>query len=330
MTSSTSRSSPPSDCAASAITSASSRSRVAAGRRSHSSSAAPAMPDSGVLISWLIVARNSRCSSSMSLNCVMSRNVHRRPRPSSPSGTWSKLTRRPSRALEGARSARARRASAISRSRAIAALGVGEQPLAGSGTTDVGSWPISSSGARRELQQRARLLVDDRDPAVSASTIRMPSGAPATSASSCAASRRPMSSAARVRVTSRPVISTAIARAAAEAQRRLALDPAPAAVAARAGAARASRCAARPGRRRRARRAATGTSSGWVMRAPQAADQLVLAQAERAPRPTGWRTRSARGRRTSTTRSGESSTSVRDARGRAGLGLGLGDRACRR
>ena len=43
------------------------------------------------------------------------------------------------------------------------------------------------------------------------SSIRIPYGAPATSAASWVDSRRPSSSAARVRLTSRPVISTAIA-----------------------------------------------------------------------------------------------------------------------
>jgi hypothetical protein len=72
-------------------------------------------------------------------------------------------------------------------------------------------WPTSSSGvALSSISEHACSLIMVIRP--SASAMMMPSGALATSASSREDSVLPRSSAARMRVTSRPVISTAIAR----------------------------------------------------------------------------------------------------------------------
>ena len=112
------------------------------------------------------------------------------------------------------------------------------------------------------------------------SSIRIPYGAPATSASSWEESRRPSSSAARVRVTSRPVISTAIALAprkrsvawpSTQTQRAVAL--------AQADLDDAGARLVRAGLGERG--AQVGDVERVRERAPQAADHLVLAQPER-------------------------------------------------
>ena len=140
---------------------------------------------------------------------------------------------------------------------------------------------------------------------------------------SCEASRRPSSSAARVRVTSRPMISTAIAvpprkrsvawpstqtQLPSLARRRSSMHP------------RARLVRAGVGER--------GAQHGHVERvrerAPQAADDLVLAQAERGrerragvlDQPVGVEHPDHVGRVVD---------QRGDARGRAGLGLGFGD-----
>ena len=93
---------------------------------------------------------------------MMSRKPHRRPRRS-PSGTWSKPIRRPS-----AQSKWSKRTVSpvltISCSRAMPALGrpAGGRRLGQISVGDRGADELL--GALRELQQRARLLVDDRDP----------------------------------------------------------------------------------------------------------------------------------------------------------------------
>ena len=78
------------------------------------------------------------------------------------------------------------------------------------GTSEAIAAPVSSSGRceSSSSEQTWSLMTAIRS---NSSTIRIPYGAPATSASSWVDRRRPSSSAARVRLTSRPVISTAIA-----------------------------------------------------------------------------------------------------------------------
>ena len=112
------------------------------------------------------------------------------------------------------------------------------------------------------------------------SSIRIPYGAPATSASSWEESRRPSSSAARVRVTSRPVISTAIALAP---RKRSVAWPSTQTHVPSLLRRRTSRMPVRgsSGVGLAERGAQVGDVERVRERAPQAADHLVLAQPER-------------------------------------------------
>ena len=313
VTSSTSRTARPSDCAASEITSASSRSRVRqpalAQQLGRARDARQRRLD--------LVAHRRQEAALLLLGELEVRDVAERPQAP---GRRRRAGRGRSRraARRRTRSGTKRTGSpgsAISRSCAIAALRVGEQRRSARPSTRRAPGRSARSGARSG-PAASSLLVDDRDPA----GLRRPSGSrrarPRRAPSSCVGEP-----AARVLGGARAgdVAAGDLDRdraAAAEAQRRLALDPAPSCR--RCARRRSSmiRCAARPGRRRRARRAATGTSSGCVSarhrrpmtsswRRPSAARSDGLAYSI-SPWPSNIHTRS-----------GESSTSVRDARGRS-------------
>ena len=165
--------SPLSDCAASEITSASSCSRS---RQPGVDQQLGRARDARQRRLDLVAHRREepRCSSSASLKCVTSRNVHRRPAaPSSPSGTWSKPTRRPS-----AHSKWMKRTGSLvrgdlaqPRDRGAPARRAGARIAPAISARVAGR--SARPGARAELHQRARLLVDDRDLAVW-STMMMP------------------------------------------------------------------------------------------------------------------------------------------------------------
>ena len=133
------------------------------------------MPDSGVLISWLIVARNSRCSSLGELELG---DVAERPEAAGGAVLAERDVVEADAAAVGALEvdeadglADLRRPRAAARSRAS---GVGEQALAWLAKITFGVLADQLVGALAELQQRAGVLVDDGDPA----RAGRPSGSP--------------------------------------------------------------------------------------------------------------------------------------------------------